>query len=136
MIIERTLAALATAAAIVAAVVISIVAAFFTLYALVKPSLGEAGASAVVAGAAALLAIVIAVITASKLDGDRKKAKAAEAAGTGAAGSDLAGLILGVVKDRPMLSAGAAIAVGVYALRNPALISAVVRGFMDGRGKT
>lgn len=133
MIVERTLAALATAAAVIAAVVISIVAASFTLYALVEPPLGKAGASAVVAGIAALLAIVIAMIAARRLEGDRRRAKAeAEAGG---ANADLAGVILNVIKDRPLLSAGAAVAVGVYALRNPALISAVVRGFMDGRGK-
>ena len=54
------------------------------------------------------------------------------AAGSGGH-ADLANVILNVIKDRPLLSAGAAVAVGVYALRNPALISAVVRGFMDGR---
>lgn len=36
-----------------------------------------------------------------------------------------------VVRDRPLLSAGAAVAAGIYALRNPQLVAAVVRAFMD-----
>ena len=136
MIVERTLAALATAAAVVAAVSVAIVAAFFALFALVEPFVGKAGAGAVVAGAAAVLATVIALIAARKMEGDKRRNQEAQAASMAAGGhADLAGLILGVIKDRPLLSAGAAVAVGVYALRNPALISAVVRGFMDGRSK-
>jgi hypothetical protein len=136
LIVERTLAALATAAAVVAAASVAIVAAFFALFALVEPFVGKAGAGAVVAGAAAVLAAVIALIAARKMEGDKRRHHEAQAASMAAGGhADLAGLILGVIKDRPLLSAGAAVAVGVYALRNPALISAVVRGFMDGRAK-
>ncbi|RYF93710.1 MAG: hypothetical protein EON95_07985 [Caulobacteraceae bacterium] len=137
MIVERTLAALATAAAVVAAVSVAVVSAFFALFALVEPYVGAAGAGAVVAGAAALLAAIIAMIAARKMHGDRTRHQAAEAASAGPGGShtDVAHILLGVIKDRPLLSAGAALAVGVYALRNPALISAVVRGFMDGKSK-
>ena len=38
---------------------------------------------------------------------------------------------MGVVRDRPLLAAGAAVAAGIYALRNPQLVAAVVRAFMD-----
>lgn len=135
MIVERTLAALATAAAVVAAVSVAVVAIFFALFALVEPHVGRAGAGAVVAGAAAVLAAIIAMIAARRMEGDRRRHEAAQAAAAGPGGShaDMAHIILNVIKDRPLLSAGAAVAVGVYALRNPALISAVVRGFMDGR---
>lgn len=134
MIVERTLAALATAAAVVAAVSVAIVAIFFALFALVEPMVGKAGAGAVVAGAAAVLAAIIAMVAARKMEGDKRRHEAAQAASMGAGGhADLANVILNVIKDRPLLSAGAAVAVGIYALRNPALISAVVRGFMDGR---
>jgi hypothetical protein len=136
LIVERTLAALATAAAVVAAVSVAIVAAFFAVFALVEPTLGRAGAGAVVAGTAAFLAAIIAVIAARKMEGDKRRHQEAQAASLGPGGhADLANVILNVIKDRPLLSAGAAVAVGVYALRNPALISAVVRGFMDGRTK-
>jgi hypothetical protein len=130
LIVERTLLALATAAAVIAAVAVSIVAAFFALYAVVEPHTGAAGAAAVVAFVAALLAALIAFVAARKMEGDRKQGPAS------APGPDpgLAGVILNLVKDRPLLSAGAAVAVGVYALRNPALISAVVRAFVDQSG--
>jgi hypothetical protein len=137
LIVERTLAALATAAAVVAAVFVSVIAAFFTLYALVEPHWGSAGGGAVVATAAALLAIIIALVAARGM-GDRKAKEDHQAKGaapTGGSHADMAQILLSVVKDRPLLSAGAAVAVGVYALRNPALISAVVRGFMDTRSK-
>jgi len=134
LIVERTLAALATAAAIVAAVSVAIVAAFFALFALVEPTVGKAGAGAVVAGAAAVLATLIAFVAARKMEGDKRRSQDAQAASMASGGqADMAHLILNVIKDRPLLSAGAAVAVGVYALRNPALISAVVRGFMDSR---
>ncbi|NBB15705.1 hypothetical protein GVN21_10100 [Caulobacter sp. SLTY] len=136
MIVERTLAALATAAAVVAAVFVSIVAVFFTVYALVEPHWGAAGAGAVVAGTAALLAAIIAMIAARRMEGDhRRKAEEAQASQQAGGQPDMVQVLLHVVKDRPLLSAGAAIAMGVYAIRNPALISAVVRGFMDTRSK-
>lgn len=129
------MAALATAAAVVAAVAVAVVAIFFALFALVEPHVGRAGAGAVVAGAAALLAAIIAILAAKKMEGDRHRHDAAQAAAVGPGGShvDMAHILLNVIKDRPLLSAGAAVAIGVYALRNPALISAVMRGFMDGR---
>ncbi|HYE45862.1 MAG TPA: hypothetical protein VEA44_08825 [Caulobacter sp.] len=135
MIVERTLAALATAAAVVAAVAVSVVAVFFTVYALVEPHWGSAGAGAVVAGTAALLAAIIAMVAARKMEGDRTRAAGQAKAAGGGNHADMAQVILSVIKDRPLLSAGAAVAVGVYALRNPALISAVVRGFMDSKHK-
>ena len=131
MIVERTLLALATAAAVIAAVAVSIVAAFFALYAVVEPHTGAAGAAAVVAFVAALLAALIAFIAARKMEGDRSRQQAAASA---AHDPGMAGVILNLVKDRPLLSAGAAVALGVYALRNPALISAVVRAFVDQSG--
>ena len=123
--------ALATAAAVVAAVAVSVVAVFFALYAVVEPHVGAAGGAATVAFAAALLAALIAVIAARKMEGERRQQASAASAQPD---PGMAGVILNLVKDRPLLSAGAAIAVGVYALKNPALISAVVRAFVDQPG--
>ena len=39
--------------------------------------------------------------------------------------------ILTLVRERPLLASGAAVAAGIYALRNPQLIAAVLRAFMD-----
>jgi hypothetical protein len=39
--------------------------------------------------------------------------------------------ILSLVRERPILASGAAVAAGLYALRNPQLIAAVLRAFVD-----
>ena len=132
--------AIATAAAVIAAVIIAMVAAFFTLFALVQPSLGDAGASAVVAAVAASVAAVIALITARRLSGPRLDSRRPGAGASRSdpppAGPDMVGVVFNVIRERPILAAGAAIAVGVYALRNPALVTAVVKGFMDSSKKS
>jgi hypothetical protein len=134
LIVERTLLAIATAAAVVAAVVISLVAAFFTLFALVQPHLGDAGAAAVVAAVAAAVAAVIALLAARRLEGDRRAARAQAEAPFVDPG--VVGMVFNVIRERPILSAGAALAVGLYALRNPALVTTLVKGFMDNNRKS
>jgi hypothetical protein len=136
LIVERTLLALATAAAVVAAVAVAIVSAFFALFALVEPHIGRAGAGAVVSGVAALLAALIAIIAAARMEGDKRRAHHAHAAAQPAHDPGLINVVMNVVKDRPLLSAGAAVAVGLYALKNPTLVSAVIRGFMETRPKS
>jgi uncharacterized membrane protein YidH (DUF202 family) len=134
LIVERTLLALATAAAVIAAVGVAVVSAFFALYALVVPHVGPPGAAAIVAAAAAVLAAVIAMIAASRMDGDKRRPhQAAEEIPSGHADPGMVGVIMGLVKERPLMAAGAAVAVGVYALKNPALISAVVKAFIEQR---
>ena len=135
MIVERTLLAIATAAAVIAAVIIAMVAAFFTLFALVQPQLGDAGASAVVAAMAASVAAIIALIAARGLSGPRMDSGRPGDGGPRSepppVDPDMVGVVFNVIRERPILAAGAAIAVGVYALRNPALVTALVKGFMD-----
>ncbi len=122
---ERTLMALAAAAAIAAAAAVGVVSAFFALYALVEPRLGAPGAAAVVSASAAILVAVAGFIAARKVDGDRRHAAAATPDAT------LVDTILSLVRERPLLASGAAVAAGIYALRNPQLIAAVLRAFMD-----
>lgn len=122
---ERTLMALAAAAAIAAAAAVGVFSAFFALYALVEPRLGAAGAAAVVSASAAVLVAVAGFIAARKVEGDKRTMAAA----TPDAG--LVDTILSLVRERPLLASGAAVAAGIYALRNPQLIAAVLRAFMD-----
>ena len=75
-----------------------------------------------------LMALAVAIagfVAARKAEGVRK----AEAAA--APDASMIEMILGLVRDKPLLSAGAAVAAGVYALRNPQLIAAVIKAFMD-----
>lgn len=121
----RTLMAVAAGAAIAAAAAAGVFSAFFALFAFLEPFVGTAGAAAIIAGCSAVIIGGAGFLAARKAEGERK----AEAAAPPDA--SLVEVILGVVRDRPLLSAGAAVAAGIYALRNPQLVAAVVRAFMD-----
>ena len=122
---ERTLMAVAAAAAIAAAAAVGVFSAFFALFALVEPHLGAPGAAAVVAASAAILVALAGLIAARKADGDKRSMAAA------APDASMVDTILSLVRERPLLASGAAVAAGIYALRNPQLIAAVLRAFVD-----
>jgi hypothetical protein len=133
--IERTLMALAAAAAIAAAAAVGVFSAFFALYALIEPQLGAPWAAAIVAVTAAAVVGLAGLIAARKAEGDHHH----QAFSGGAAGGRDSGLIdtvIQIVRERPLLSAGAAVAAGLYALRNPSLAAAVLRAFMDKPSST
>ena len=117
--------AVAAAAAIAAAAAVGVFSAFFALYALVEPHLGAPGAAAVVAASAAILVALAGLIAARKADGDKRSMAAA------APDATMVDTILSLVRERPILASGAAVAAGLYALRNPQLIAAVLRAFVD-----
>lgn len=123
---ERTLMALAAAAAIAAAAAVGVFSAFFALYALVEPQLGAPGAAAVVSASAAVLVALAGMIAARKVDSDKRRNTA-----QATPDATLVDTILSLVRERPLLASGAAVAAGIYALRNPQLIAAVLRAFMD-----
>ena len=117
--------ALAAGAAIAAAAAVGVFSAFFALFAFIEPMVGTAGAAAIISGASALAVAIAGFVAARRAEGDRKTAAAAPP------DASLVELVLGLVRDKPLLAAGAAVAAGVYALRNPQLITAVIRAFMD-----
>ena len=117
--------AVAAAAAIAAAAAVGVFSAFFALYALVEPHLGAPGAAAVVAASAAILVALAGLMAARKADGDKRNMAAA------APDATMVDTILSLVRERPLLASGAAVAAGLYALRNPQLIAAVLRAFVD-----
>lgn len=122
---ERTLMALAAAAAIAAAAAVGVFSAFFALYALVEPHLGAPWAAAIVAVTAAAVVGLAGLLAARKVEGDRRHAA------TAMPEAGLIDTVMGIIRERPLLSAGAAVAAGIYALRNPSLAAAVLRAFMD-----
>lgn len=124
---ERTLMALAAAAAIAAAAAVGVIALAFALYAALLPLIGPAWAACAVAGSAALLVAVAAFLAARKAEGGRHHHQAAAAQPE----ASLIETVMHIVKERPLLSAGAAVAAGLYALRNPQLAATVLRAFMD-----
>ncbi len=123
---ERTLMAVAAGAAIAAAAAAGVFSAFFALFAFIQPHVGTAGAAAIIAGCSALIVLLAGFMAARKAEGERRSAASASQPD-----ASLIETIMGVVRDRPLLSAGAAVAAGIYALRNPQLAAAVVRAFMD-----
>ncbi len=122
---ERTLMALAAAAAIAAAAAVGVVALAFALYAALLPLIGPAWSACAVAGASALVVAIAALVAARKAEGGRRQEVPA------AADASLVDTILGLVRERPIMASGVAVAAGIYALRNPQLIAAVLRAFMD-----
>lgn len=119
--------ALAAAAAIAAAAAVAVFAAAFALYALLEIYVGPPGAAAIVAAVAALIVAITGLVAARRAE--QRAARQPEP--TDALG--LAEKVVGIVKDRPLLTIGAALAAGVFALKNPTLTAAVAKAFMETR---
>ena len=121
---------LAAVAAIAAAAAVGVFSAAFALHAVLQPVIGAAGAAAVVAAVAALIVAIAGLLAARKAEG-----RHAPRAGHGAPQDSFgfAERIVDIVKDRPLLSIGAALAAGVFALKNPTLTAAVAKAFMETR---
>lgn len=127
-IFEKTLMTLAAAAAIAAAAATGVVALAFALYAVMTPYVGQAGAAAIVAVVAALLVLTAGLIAASKARGGHQHHHPDTPPDHG-----LVDIILNLVRERPLVSAGAAVAAAVFAMRNPSFVAALVRAFVDQR---
>ena len=122
--LDRFLMAIAAAAAIATAAAVSVVALAFCINALLVPPLGAAGA----AGAeCAIFAILVAIGGLIAMAAAKKKSK------QGPAGDaiSLADRLMDLVRDKPMATAGVAVAAGLMALRNPAVIAVIVRTILD-----
>lgn len=132
MIFEKTLITLAAAAAIAAAAGVAVVAAAFALFALLEPVTGPAGAAAIVAATAAFVVALAGLVAAARAKDSRRRQN--EYAAQAAADPGLIAKLFELAKQRPFVAAGAAAAVGVFALRNPALVAAVIKAFFDAPG--
>lgn len=125
--LQKTLAAVTGLVALVTATVVAIIAAAFALYAVLVPVVGQAGAAALVAGLFALIVAVVALFVAN--GGGHKGGRADDRHHDHGDFSFVAGL-LDMAKEKPLLSVGAAIAAGVIAIRNPALVATIVAAFL------
>jgi hypothetical protein len=104
-----------------------VIALAYALFALVKPYLGPAGASAIVALAAALLIGLIGLTFV--LMGRRPKRKLAEP-------ESVTERVFDFVKSKPITAVGGAIAAGILAIRNPGYLGYAIRAFIEGREPT
>ncbi len=107
-------------AAMAAAAGVLVVSAAFAVYALLRTYIGPSGAAACVTLAVAVLLGVVAMIMFSKSKGPKAKARFEGSGGLVERMTDL-------VSDRPVVAAGAAVAAGLLAWRNPTLVSTVLR---------
>jgi uncharacterized membrane protein len=119
--LNKALAGLIGLVALSTGVAIAIIALAFALYFALEPPLGRAGAAAIVALAFIVVLLLIAILIAM-----RGKARRREDEDHG-----LIEKLLGIARERPLLAVGAAIAAGVLAVRNPAVIAAVLAAFVQ-----
>lgn len=126
--IGKALAGLTALVALGAAATVAVVAAAFALYSVLVPSLTEAGAAAIVAGVFALVVAFGVLLAASKTGGSHHDHPPSHG---GEADFDFVGKIFEIAREKPLWAAGAAVAAGLLAVRNPALVATIVAAFMD-----
>ena len=132
MILERTLKMAAAAAAIAAGVFISVGCAAYALFVFLQDHIGAAGAAALVSALFLGFSALVALFATQK---SQASAPAQAGAETGFPPFDLAGLglaekISDLVQERPLVAAGAAVAVGLVAVRNPELVMMLARAVL------
>jgi len=108
------------AAALAAAAACGVVAAAFTVYALARNYVGPAGASAVVVGLVALVFLIVGLAALIKAARRRREPNITER-------------IIEFIREKPLASLAAALAAGFFALRNPAILVAILMAFLDSR---
>ena len=126
-LVSRVLSGAAAAGAACAAAGVTVVALSFALYAFAKDYVGAAGASAIVAGVMAALLGVGFLIASSGSKGPKPKAHGhAKSPARGHDPQSLMERMLDTARERPLIAAAGAVAAGLLALRNPALVATVL----------
>ena len=124
--IKRGLALAGCIAALMAAAGCAVVALCFTIYALLRDPLTPAGASAAVVGLCAIIAGIAASIAYRNV-----RIPSARPVVRSAPPPTLGEQVLNIVRERPLITAGAALAAGLAAFANPRLVTAVLRAFTE-----
>lgn len=114
---------MAGVAAIAAAAVVVIVALSFALYAALRDVIGPAWAAAAVAGAFAVIALVVAFLL-------TRKAKPKPVKGDE---QNLTAKLVELARERPLVAAGAMAAAVVVVIKNPRILTAVATAAMASR---
>ncbi|HUO22032.1 MAG TPA: hypothetical protein VMU59_05900 [Caulobacteraceae bacterium] len=127
MIVRKIVFALVAASAILAASAVMVFAAAFALYAWVRVYLGPAGAAAAVCAGAGLLIAVVALAAGLQASQMRRAYKRAN----GPDAPSLVDQVIGLARERPIVSAGAVVAAAALAVRNPAVLVGVVKTLLN-----
>lgn len=123
MIFNKLLSMMAAVAALVAAAVVVVIALSFALYAALRDIIGPAWAATAVAGAFALLALILAFIL-------TRKAKPKPVKGDQ---QNLTSRLVELARERPLVAAGAMAAAVAVVIRNPRILTAVVTAAFASR---
>ena len=121
--IAKVVAFVVALAAMAAAASVLVVSGAFAFYALLRTYIGPSGAAACVTLIAAIVLGVLALLMFSKAKGPKIKANGKGVEGAGG----LVERLTGLVSERPVVAASAAVAAGLLAWRNPTLVSTVLR---------
>jgi len=121
-LIRKLLLIFAAGGAALAAAGVLVVSLAWALYALMRDQadLSAAASAAVVAGAIALIFVIVAIVFAIKASSKPKEPEVVERIKT-------------LVRERPVMAAGAALAAGVFAVKNPKAILPLVLAFLEPR---
>lgn len=126
---DKALMAVAAGAALAAAAAIGVFALAFAIYAGLTPWVGPAWAAAIVAAMMALIVLIGGLLVRGRASGGHRSRRRDEPEPD----ASLVQKVVEMAKEHPLLAVGAAVGVGVYAIRNPQLVAAVVTAFMAGR---
>lgn len=114
---------IAAIAAIAAAAIVCVIALSFALYAALRDVIGPAWASTAVAGAFALLAVILALLL-------TRKAKPKAVKGDQ---QNLTARLIELARERPLVAAGAMAAAVAVVVRNPRILTAIATAAFASR---
>lgn len=123
MIFRKLIAMMAAVAAIVAAAIVVVVALSFALYAALRDLIGPAWAAAAVAGAFAVLAVILAFLLTRKAT--PKPVKGDD--------QNLTARLVDLARERPLVAAGAMAAAVVVVIKNPRILTAIATAAFASR---
>jgi Na+/melibiose symporter-like transporter len=123
VIFRRLISMIAAIAAIAAAAIVCVIALSFALYAALRDPIGPAWAAAAVAGAFALLAVILAFFL-------TRKAKPKPVKGDQ---QNLTARLIELARERPLVAAGAMAAAVAVVVRNPRILTAIATAAFASR---
>jgi hypothetical protein len=123
--IRKTVIQTLTMATVVAVCAgISLVAAAFGLFVMLRSLCGEVTAYAIVAGLFALVALIVALVASRPRAAEKRPVPAPPET------SPILATLMAVVRDKPLVSAAVAAVAGIIAVRNPQVISNLIAAFL------
>ncbi|WP_421934040.1 hypothetical protein [Phenylobacterium sp.] len=125
MILKKALLYVSAVSALAAAAAVCVVALAFALYAAVLPMAGPAWAAVAVAGAAALLMGLCALVLLVKAHPPKFGKQPEE--------RDILTKMIDLAREKPIVAASAILAAGAVALRNPKIVATLLATAMATR---